>query len=519
MPTLTIDDRTVTVPPGTTILEAARTHGIRIPALCWREGFPPHVSCMLCIVQVEGLNRFVPSCATPVEEGMKVRTDTPAIRQDRRLTLELLLSHHTGDCEAPCALACPAGLDIPAMLRWIAGNRVDLAARLAAEALVLPRTLGAICPAPCEKVCRRNAHDGALAIPALHRAVAGGLASDRLLDAASASGRQIAVVGAGPAGIAAAVAARSLGHGVRLLEAQDRAGGQLRAAIAAGRLAESDLDADLELLDHLGVVLVSGTPLRDREHLEALRAESDAVVLATGGESDVGKWGLETGPQGIVTDRVTGATSLLGVFAAGAVVRPIRRMAVRAVAAGRAAAQAADRFLRQGPPQPASPRPIRVSMGTLREGELQRFLETAAPEGRHPGADERRVPPGREAAIEAFRCLHCDCRARTDCRLREYATEYGANPSRWKDRRPPFEQDFSHPDIVYEPAKCIACGLCIRVSERAGERLGTTFLGRGIAVRVGAPLRQTLAAALTVSAAECVAVCPTGALAFRTDPD
>ena len=104
MPTLSINDQTVTVEAGTSILDAAKVLGIDIPTLCYLDGYAPNVSCMICAVAVDGRSRLVPSCAAPAEEGMVIHTDTEAVRDNRRMVLELLLSHHTGDCEAPCTV-------------------------------------------------------------------------------------------------------------------------------------------------------------------------------------------------------------------------------------------------------------------------------------------------------------------------------------------------------------------------------------------------------------------------------
>ncbi len=77
--------------------------------------------------------------------------------------------------------------------------------------------------------------------------------------------------------------------------------------------------------------------------------------------------------------------------------------------------------------------------------------------------------------------------------------------------------DARHAEIVYEPGKCIDCGLCIQIAVAAGERLGLTFVGRGFDVRVAVPLDRSLAEALTRAAADCVAACPTAALAWKRD--
>ena len=69
--------------------------------------------------------------------------------------------------------------------------------------------------------------------------------------------------------------------------------------------------------------------------------------------------------------------------------------------------------------------------------------------------------------------------------------------------------------MIYEPGKCIKCGLCVRITEEAGERLGLTFLGRGFDVRVDVPFNESLEEALEKVAEQCVEACPTGALAFK----
>jgi len=99
MPNLFIDEKPVEVPEGTTILEAARTLGVRIPSLCHLQGQRPIGACRVCLVEVEGARTLVAACSMPVQEGMKVRTTTRKVRETRRTVLELLLSDHDGDCQ------------------------------------------------------------------------------------------------------------------------------------------------------------------------------------------------------------------------------------------------------------------------------------------------------------------------------------------------------------------------------------------------------------------------------------
>ena len=95
---VTIDGKALSVPAGTTILEAARSNGIHIPTLCFLKELEPHASCRMCVVEVEGARTFQHACAAKVREGMVIHTNTEAVYASRKLTLQLLLSNHAVDC-------------------------------------------------------------------------------------------------------------------------------------------------------------------------------------------------------------------------------------------------------------------------------------------------------------------------------------------------------------------------------------------------------------------------------------
>ncbi len=248
--TLTIDGRTVDGRRGHAPSSRRRgALGIEIPTLCHVEGLEPVSSCFVCCVQVEGTRTLSPSCALPVADGMVVTTASDDIRAARRTALELLLSDHAGECVAPCAARCPAGLDIPGFVYEIASGENGRAIARIHERLSLPGALGRVCPRLCEESCRRCDwdHEG-LAIGALHR-----YAADRNLEAASPSlprpgrptGKSVAIVGAGPAGLTAAFYLLQQGHACTLFDAHPLPGGMLRYGIPEYRLPRDALDAEI----------------------------------------------------------------------------------------------------------------------------------------------------------------------------------------------------------------------------------------------------------------------------------
>jgi len=530
MPRLRVDDREVEVPDGATVLDAARRLGIDVPALCFMEGREPATSCMCCLVRIDGSEEFVPACATRAAEGMRVESETPDVHDARRVSLELLLSDHLGDCLAPCQCICPAGMNIPLMIRQIAAGRVADAVVTIKEHIALPAVLGRICPAPCEKGCRRGGHDEPVSIMRLKRYPADvDLASARpwMPECRPDSGRSVAVVGAGPTGLAAAFYLRRIGHACTLFDDHPAPGGMLRYGVPASKLPRDVLDAEIGVIEALGARFRMNVRVGSDLSPDDLRRDHDAVLLAVGKLEDASTaeespdaffWPhVAVGPRGIEVDGRTLQTSAPGVFAGGDAVRS-RRLTVRAVADGRSAAIAIDQHLR-GAEVTGAPRPFTVHIGKLRPGEMERFLVEADARPRvDPAGGDAAGFTDAEARAEAERCLHCDCRKPDACTLRRYAAAYGARPARYPGDRRAFLQHREHPEIIYEPGKCIACGLCIQIAAAAGERLGLTFIRRGLDVRVVVPFGRPLSEGLETVAAECVAACPTAALAFKETP-
>ena len=93
-----VNDRELSAPKGTTILEAARKAGIPIPHLCFLKEINEIAACRMCVVEIEGVDRLVPACNTEVLEGMVIRTNSPRVRQARKTNLRLILSQHNSNC-------------------------------------------------------------------------------------------------------------------------------------------------------------------------------------------------------------------------------------------------------------------------------------------------------------------------------------------------------------------------------------------------------------------------------------
>jgi formate dehydrogenase major subunit len=675
--TLTIDGREVTVEEGATVLAAAQRLGIQIPTLCHVEGLEPVAACFLCCVQVEGARALSPSCALRVTEGMVVTSDSADIRAARKMALELLLSDHAGDCIAPCAARCPAGLDVAGFIYELASDQNAQAMEVIHERLALPGTLGRVCPRLCEQSCRRCDHDPeGLAIAALHRyATDVNQSADRprMPAAGEPGGKRVAIVGAGPAGLSAAFYLLQRGHACTLFDAHPLPGGMLRYGIPEYRLPRTALDAEIRVIEQLGgrfemgvawgrdfslaelrrehdavflgigaqlssslrcegedlarsgiellrqvsagnapplgqrVVVIGGgntamdsartarrlgaqvqvlyrrsrqempclmeevegaeeegvglellvAPTRIERHGDGLRLtcqrmqlgepdasgrrrplpipgsefehECDSVIAAVGQgvERELAQSeGIEVTAWGVKADPQTLATNLPGVFAGGDAVLGAD-LAVRAVAAGRIAATSIDQHL-AGQPVTGQRELTVFAMRRIDDEEravifrdIEKTERVATPrldlERRLDSFGEIDSGLGDEQARqEALRCLSCGCAKAGGCGLRGLATDYGADPYRFLGRRRRLERDTSHPEIDYEPGKCIMCDACVRIAAEAGEELGVSIVGRGFDVGVAVPFGKPLSEGLRATARRCAEACPTGALALRT---
>ena len=191
--------------------------------------------------------------------------------------------------DAPCATACPTGIDVPSFIRRIADDNLRGAARAILEANPLGGTCARACPTEelCEQVCVRVAQQGKpVEIGRLQRYAVDAVMDKpitALFQRAAPTARRIAVVGAGPAGMACAFELARRGHAVTVHDARPAAGGLNEYGLASYKMAGGFAQAELDwLLQIGGITLALGWRLADAAQLQALRKGFDAVYLAVG---------------------------------------------------------------------------------------------------------------------------------------------------------------------------------------------------------------------------------------------
>ncbi len=340
-----IDGKEVLGFKGQTVLDIARENNIEIPTLCHDDRIiEAYGACGLCIVEIEGLSKSVRACITEAKEGMVVLTNTPQIRESRKIILELLLSNHIGDCRPPCVLACPANTDCQGYVGLIANGEYEEALKLIKEQLPLPASIGRICPHPCEEACRRELVEEPIAIAWLKRFVADidlKSASEFIPDIKAKTGKNIAIVGGGPSGLTAAYYLAIQGHKVRIYEAMPQFGGMLRYGIPEYRLPGDVLDKEIGIISRMGVEMLANTKVGRDLTLKSLYEKYDAVYVS------VGAWdSIRLNCPGEEFKGVIGGVEFLREFSGGKVLEIGNRVAV--IGGGNTAMDACRTAIRMG---------------------------------------------------------------------------------------------------------------------------------------------------------------------------
>ena len=270
---------------GDTILKIAAENGIEIPNLCHSDYLKPFGACGICLVEVAGTKKLLRACSTKAEEGMIVFTNSERVEKARRIALELIMSDHEGDCVAPCSLGCPAHTDVQGYLKQISFGNYSEAVKIIKEKIPVPSSVGRICPHPCEAKCRRNLAGEPLSVAYLKA-----FASD--MDIASENpfvpeilpetGKKAAIIGGGPAGIAAAYRLRLSGHSVTVFDAMPEMGGMLRYGIPEYRLPKAVLKKEISAIEALGVEFRNNVKIGKDITFDEIRSDFDAVLIAVG---------------------------------------------------------------------------------------------------------------------------------------------------------------------------------------------------------------------------------------------
>lgn len=188
-------------------------------------------------------------------------------------------------CKTPCSAECPAGTDIPNYMAHYRKGDLEGAARILMQANPLPMMTSRVCAHTCQTKCNRCSTDEAVAIHSVERVVGDYILAhlDEFYKApAKETGKKIALIGAGPAGLAAAYYLRNAGHTVTVYDAMEEPGGCLMYAIPNFRLPKEYVRTIVKAIEKMGVKFVCGTKLGENLQISELTEANDKIFIATG---------------------------------------------------------------------------------------------------------------------------------------------------------------------------------------------------------------------------------------------
>lgn len=240
---------------------------------------------------------------------------------------------------APCQEACPAHIDVPRYIRAIQKGDFTLALAVIRERIPFPSICGYACVHPCETKCNIKPIDRPIAIRALKRIAAEKGNAPKIESSARKTGKKVAVMGAGPAGLTAAYYLTRLGHDVTVFEGSFRPGGMMRKAIPEYRLPKDILNAEIEVIKATGVELKTSTYIKSLDELST--QGYDAIFVAIGLQR-----GIKIGLEGEDIPQVLDGVSFLEQVKAGEKFKLSGRICV--VGGGNTAIDAARSALRLG---------------------------------------------------------------------------------------------------------------------------------------------------------------------------
>ena len=305
---------------------------------------------------LDELSRYIRDCSLC---GLGQTAPNPVLTTLRHFRNEFedhILAHRcsAGVCEelalSPCENSCPLHMNIPRFLQLYKEDRLEEAFLSVILDNPLPSSTGRVCQHPCDSRCRRQTLDQAVNMREVHRFIADSVfSSDRFEPMArqiiarklEPTGRKIAVVGAGPAGLTAAFYLAMLGHDVTVFDSKSEAGGMLRFALPEYRLPKSILHREIELIESLGVKFSFNTRVGVDLALNDLDDRFDMIFLSIGTWKE--SWVYQSGTE---LKGVYPALNFLEAIASGQEVNLGRRVAV--IGGGNAAIDSARTSLRKG---------------------------------------------------------------------------------------------------------------------------------------------------------------------------
>lgn len=245
-------------------------------------------------------------CAIGYEAAAMALEAIRGFRKDFEYHIEHGCCGFQQSTRVPCVSGCPAGVDIPGYIALVGAGRNTDAVKLIRKDNPLPIACGLICEHPCEINCRRGMVDNPMNIRGIKRYATDHMESDYRPEVAPATGKKVAVIGGGPAGLTAAYYLALMGHAPTIYEQRAQLGGMLRYGIPSYRLPREELQREIDWLVDTGIEVKTDVSVGHDVSIQSLVDGYDAVYVAIGAHSD-----RKLGIPGENAEGVTSAVDML----------------------------------------------------------------------------------------------------------------------------------------------------------------------------------------------------------------